>query len=218
MKKFIKSFWATPKSDIQKQESTSRTEEHVNSSLHSIKWNVKEGIAEFPPLVAQILELAPDEIIDQARLMDYAYPEDVSNINRVIEFVFARKFFPEFYFRVITKKNTIKHIYARGNVVLNGAGDVTFINIELRDLTEQGVYIQKIQQQNQRLQDIAWIQSHKMRSPVATIMGLVQLFNCNEPNDPVNLKVLEGIKEAAKSLDMAISEINEKTEILKLVP
>lgn len=218
MKNLIKSFWTAPKSNIQKQESASKAGEQINSSLHSIKWNVKDSVAEFPLLVSQILELAHGEVIDQTRLMDFVYPEDVSSIKRVIDFVFTRKFFPEFYFRVITKKNTIKHIYARGNVILNGASEITFINIELRDLTEQGVYIQKIQQQNQRLQDIAWIQSHKMRSPVATIMGLIQLFNCNDPNDPVNLKVLEGIKEAAKSLDMAISEINEKTEILKLVP
>lgn len=70
--------------------------------------------------------------------------------------------------------------------------------------------------QSRTLEDIAWLQSHKMRSPVATIMGLIQLFNSENINDPINIKILEGIKEAAGNLDEVIKEINSKTDTMKV--
>ena len=47
---------------------------------------------------------------------------------------------------------------------------------------------------------------------MASILGLVQLFNKEQPDDPMNLEVLAGVAEAAQTLDEVIKEINAKTE------
>lgn len=71
----------------------------------------------------------------------------------------------------------------------------------------------KLEQRNRRLEEIAWIQSHKLRKPVATILGLVQLINFNEPNAGENAKTLGHIKTAGEELDKIIAEIDSKTRL-----
>jgi len=68
-----------------------------------------------------------------------------------------------------------------------------------------------ILEQGEKLQEIAWIQSHKVRSHVATILGLIQLFNKYDANDPINKDIIEKIKEASSNLDVVIKEIVAKT-------
>jgi two-component system sensor histidine kinase/response regulator len=69
----------------------------------------------------------------------------------------------------------------------------------------------KISLQNDKLKQIAWLQSHKVRGPVATILGLAELINMDDLNDPVNLKALQGIKTASKELDDVIRDVNDIT-------
>ena len=43
----------------------------------------------------------------------------------------------------------------------------------IRDVTAKNNYIQSIQNQNERLKEIAWIQSHEVRAPLARLLGLL---------------------------------------------
>lgn len=80
-----------------------------------------------------------------------------------------------------------------------------------RDVTAQRTYQHMIEQQNEQLKNIAWIQSHKVRNHVATILGLTQLIHSDEIQDK-NLKtILDGIKSVTDQLDGVIKEINQET-------
>ncbi len=83
--------------------------------------------------------------------------------------------------------------------------------VYFRDITEEKKRILKIEEQNEKLTEIAWLQSHKVRGPVASILGLAQLFNYDDPADPANKEILEGIKYATNGLDDIIREVVEKT-------
>ena len=83
--------------------------------------------------------------------------------------------------------------------------------VYFRDITEEKKRILKIEEQNEKLKEIAWLQSHKVRGPVASILGLTQLFNYDDPADPTNKEILEGIKYATNGLDDIIREVVEKT-------
>lgn len=61
------------------------------------------------------------------------------------------------------------------------------------------------------LAHIARIQSHDLRGPLATILGLAQLFNHDTPSDPINKKVIESITITCKKLDDIIRDIVIKT-------
>lgn len=80
-----------------------------------------------------------------------------------------------------------------------------------QDVTEQRTRLIRMQLQNERLKEIAWIHSHKVRGPVATMMGLAELFNREQPEDMTNQEIIDGMKKTLDELDCIIREINEKT-------
>ena len=63
--------------------------------------------------------------------------------------------------------------------------------------------------QHEQLKEIAYLQSHKVRSPVATLMGLVQLIDQKEMN-PENKQLINYIKSTTLQLDKVIQKIIRK--------
>jgi len=84
------------------------------------------------------------------------------------------------------------------------------VNI-LRVLIESKKNEEYLANQNKRLQEIASISSHNIRRPVATIMGLVNLFDESKMNNPLNKEIMEHLKTTAIELDDVIHIIVEKT-------
>lgn len=82
---------------------------------------------------------------------------------------------------------------------------------ECREKKEKTLSDVTLQSQNEKLFEIAFLQSHKVRVPVAHILGLSDLFRADEPANPINSEIIGQIKEAAKSLDKIIHEIVLKT-------
>ncbi len=82
-----------------------------------------------------------------------------------------------------------------------------------RNITDRVEHLLMIQEQNEKLKNIAWIQSHKVRGPVATILGLVELLNISGSEDASNKEILEGIKNSTLQLDSVIREVVNNTII-----
>ena len=80
----------------------------------------------------------------------------------------------------------------------------------VRDLTEQIKFTKQIEGQNARLHEIAYIQSHVVRAPLARIMGLVDLITqkANETPDPTVLSYLD---KSVKEFDRIITDITSNT-------
>jgi len=85
----------------------------------------------------------------------------------------------------------------------------------LRVLIENKRNQDYVKDQNKRLQEIASISSHEIRRPVATILGLVNLFDRNNLNNKMNKEIMDHIDITAKELDGVIHTIVEKTIFLK---
>jgi len=101
------------------------------------------------------------------------------------------------------------------NPVYDRNNSVVGISCFSRDVTEQQNYQDRIEKQNKQLRQIAWLQSHKVRNHVANILGLVNLFNYDEKNDPFNSEIIDLVKQVANNMDDVIKEISMNTEILK---
>ncbi|RUA35912.1 MAG: hypothetical protein DSY77_01955 [Bacteroidetes bacterium] len=83
----------------------------------------------------------------------------------------------------------------------------------IRDITVRNNYIKSIQQQNEKLKEIAWIQSHEVRAPLARLLGLTEfLINYKSLNEQEKSKILDSIKLSAEELDLIIREVVHKTE------
>jgi len=106
-----------------------------------------------------------------------------------------------------------KNIYEelRFNPILDLREQVIGVNCLLRDITESQEHLYKIEDQNKRLRQIAWIQSHRVRAPLASILGLVQL--CSLDDSP-NAEIIPMLQKAAKDLDQVIMDITTLTDDL----
>ncbi|MDB5145350.1 MAG: hypothetical protein JWQ66_4063 [Mucilaginibacter sp.] len=95
------------------------------------------------------------------------------------------------------------------NPILNQQQEVTGVNCFLRDITQQREHVEQIEKQNDKLREIAWIQSHKMRVPVANILGLAGICQMDHSSkrDLIPMFLLE-----AKRLDEMIREITVITD------
>jgi signal transduction histidine kinase len=93
------------------------------------------------------------------------------------------------------------------NPVIGANNAVTAISCYARDITDRRKHLLRIEEQNARLREIADIESHKVRGPVATILGLEQLFNYEDLNDPINKEIIQGITKMTKDLDVVIRDV-----------
>lgn len=71
--------------------------------------------------------------------------------------------------------------------------------------------IDKIKKQNASLEEIAYIQSHTIRRPLSSILGLIDIIDKSKLDDE-NAKLFEYMKQAAQELDTVIHAIVKKTE------
>ena len=81
-----------------------------------------------------------------------------------------------------------------------------------QNITERNINLKKLEKQNKQLNQIAWLQAHKARAPVARIMGLANIFNLKNTSDPINKDVLTRMVLSAEELDEVIHKIMDFTE------
>ncbi len=95
-------------------------------------------------------------------------------------------------------------------VLLQSLADITSVSIE-------NVYAyHELKEQNQKLYNIAHLQSHQVRVPITQIQGIYNLFNFEEFHDPQNADLLHLLKSTADSLDTLVRDISQMTNSLKV--
>jgi hypothetical protein len=84
----------------------------------------------------------------------------------------------------------------------------------LRKIEQQGRNIElqnrELEVKNKKLEDFTFANAHKLRAPVATILGLIQLLDYGNTCD--NEKIIGGLKQSASDLDREIKAIRGRLE------
>lgn len=84
-----------------------------------------------------------------------------------------------------------------------------------RDIQEALEKAVRIQKQNEELRQIVELASHDIRGPVASLIGIVPLFNESEPDDPFNADIITHVKNLAMQLDEILHKIVDKSYLLQ---
>jgi PAS domain S-box-containing protein len=85
----------------------------------------------------------------------------------------------------------------------------------VNDITERFNYVKTIEDQNVIFREIAWIQSHVVRAPLARLLGLVNLIESNYViTSEEHIELIGHIKDSAVELDQIIREIGKKSETI----
>lgn len=97
------------------------------------------------------------------------------------------------------------------NPIANEKGIVTHWVCIGHDVTERYEYIAAIEDQNKKLSDIAWMQSHVARAPLARLMGLIDLLRNFSNTENESRELLDRMLHSARELDGVIRNISANT-------
>jgi len=134
--------------------------------------------------------------------------------------------------QIILKKKAEKHVHHEqvfrhriktGRIIYVDVQSTTITHrgkqakvVLANDITERLKYVKAVEEQNEKLKEISWMQSHMVRAPLAKIIGLVPLINDNAENMSERSKMLKYLQQSANELDEIIGSINTKTEIVEI--
>ncbi len=82
------------------------------------------------------------------------------------------------------------------------------------DVTERMKHLEALELQNSKLKEIAWLQSHVVRAPLARIMGLVDIILDSSSDIQTRDKALAYFKTSANELDDIIKDIVKNSQEL----
>src|SRR6478735_7528588 len=99
----------------------------------------------------------------------------------------------------------------RFNPIVDAEGEILGLCCICRDITENYLYTKRIEEQNDQLRKIAWIQSHEVRAPLSDILGLVSLVREGIISEQEQAKVIELISQAANKLDAVVAKTVQET-------
>jgi PAS domain S-box-containing protein len=94
-------------------------------------------------------------------------------------------------------------------------GTITHWIFTARDVTERRNYTNAIEEQNIKLKEIAWMQSHVVRAPLARILGLINAVDDYDKIKMSQKELFGHIESSAHELDGIIREIVAKSSEIK---
>lgn len=100
----------------------------------------------------------------------------------------------------------------RFNPIKNKEGEVIGISCSRKDITEYLDLTDSLMKHSEQFKNIAWLQSHALRGPLTTIMGIADLLSDDEQLDPEIMKMLlKGMKDKLVEMDKLVNEIVKLT-------
>lgn len=83
----------------------------------------------------------------------------------------------------------------------NTEGEIIGVSFNASDITERKLHEKQIITQNNSLKSIAYIQSHELRKPVASILGFMEIFKGND---------YQATSEELLMMESAVTELDDK--------
>jgi len=142
------------------------------------------------------------------------HPDDKSMVFNIVSELFTgKKGIVTIIFRINTNKGLIRFVEANAIIKKSPVGKVLQLIGTARNVTDDVLVQEKLKQQNTTLRDIAFIQSHEIRRPLANILGVIEVLNNNKTI--ANQYIIDHLIQSANELDVQIRSIVQKTNKLE---
>jgi diguanylate cyclase len=148
---------------------------------------------------------------------DFIHPEERDKVVHYFSILESRKKIHIPPFRFLDGNNKYRWLESTVTNLLDDPA-VQGLVVNSSEISERVNYITAIEEQNKVLLEIAWMQSHVVRAPLARLMGLVNLLMLkpNELQEISTNDLLEHIQNSAQELDNIIRDIVRKTENINM--
>ena len=94
--------------------------------------------------------------------------------------------------------------------IVNAAGEIEKHIIIQTNITEKKKFEQQLEERNRLLTDVAFISSHRLRMPVASLLGLFAQLDKENLANPDNLPFLLHIEKLVNDMDAMLHEMADK--------
>lgn len=146
---------------------------------------------------------------------NHVHPEDLEAVVKAVGFLIKnRKQRIKVEYRFRCADGSYRFVQDRAFILFDQLDQPIRIIGSMQDITEQVRHLKAIQEQNSRLREISWIQSHKIRSPLSKIMGLVSLINTDDIDLLSVKELIPHLKASSEELDLVLKEIIKKVHHL----
>lgn len=118
-------------------------------------------------------------------------------------------------YRFIRASGDVSHVIDRGYILRDETGKAVRVVGAVLDVTHSKQALRKIEEQNKRLKEIAWEQSHLVRAPLVRLQGLMELVKSADFSLLSHEEAWEHMEASAEELDQIIRNIVKKTEAIE---
>jgi len=161
----------------------------------------------------RIFGYEPDGLfVNYETFLNHIHPEDRQSLKETIDETILHRDSCPCEFRIIDKTGNIKHILSNILVKRNREHLPIQLSGFNLDITQQKRQTESLALQNKQLIEIAWIQSHEVRAPLARLIGLINIVEANPDNEKHFKEFWKPLLESAHDLDSIIRKIVRKTE------
>jgi PAS domain S-box-containing protein len=162
--------------------------------------------------VRDITGYTPEEFITRAiNFPELYHPDDIEEIYKTVGDCLTEKKAFHLIYRLKHKSGDLRWIEEFGAGVFN-EGELIYLEGYLQDITDRREAEQKIIEQNEALRKanseldrFVYSASHDLRSPLSSLLGLINLAAISNPSE-INM-LLELMKDRVNNLDSFIREI-----------
>ncbi len=149
------------------------------------QWDARSGALTWSEDMHRIWGAPPDFAPTYASYMGSIHPADRAFVQGIIDAALPSKSYPQFHHRIVAADTgAVKHILARGEVVVGEDGVATGLHGTVQDVTEHRTAelhalarSRQLQRVNAELENFAYIASHDLQEPlrkVRTFSGLLE--------------------------------------------
>ena len=199
-------------SEMMAQSELMKEAEHL-AGFGCCKVDLVNGQQQWSDEVFRILGFAPGEVLPgYETFFTYVHPDDRENIKHVVNQAILTRKVRECEYRIVDRNNAVKTLHSKILVKDDAEGRPCQLIAFMLNISKQKLQTTALEVQNEKLTEIARVQSHEVRAPLARIMGLIHLMECSPDNDADIRKTADMILKSARDLDEVIRRIVRQTE------
>ena len=144
--------------------------------------------------------------------IDMVHPEDAQKLTDALNKTLEKgKHKYECEYRIDCGNKKYRYVYDQAYIIYNDNQQPKRMIGAVRDINELKEREASLLQQNNTLRDIAWVGSHEVRRPLASILGLVALYHASICEEEKR-ECFGYLDTSARELDVMICKISDQID------